>query len=189
MHISRRTYAVQWNLGIPTNIFQCKYIYDRVKEYLLYFLIMKSTTVVWLDIFVCISATNPVYYSFFIYVRGVSTVTEETLSPQYSGQRMNSYAISQLQFCIYKTSQCDRSILSNIAFIRKVISLNAIKLTLHYLIIYKVLHRHFIFKKRYIIIRKESQFQSTRVHSDFKLCNCAVAFFFCAIQCQIVQVV
>ena len=42
---------------------------------------MKSATVVWVDLFVCISDTNPVYYSFIFCVRGVSDFIEETLSP------------------------------------------------------------------------------------------------------------
>ena len=50
---------------------------------------MKAATVVWIDIFVCISDTNPVYYSFIFCFRGVSDFMEEKLSPQYLGQRLN----------------------------------------------------------------------------------------------------
>ena len=51
MHISRHTSIFPWNLDVPTNYLQCKYIYDRVKEYLLYFWIMKAAKMVCLDIF------------------------------------------------------------------------------------------------------------------------------------------
>ena len=43
---------------------------------------MKAATVVWIDIFVCISDTNPVYYS-FVFVRGVSDAIEGTVLPKY----------------------------------------------------------------------------------------------------------
>ena len=55
--------------------------------------------------------------------------------------------------------------------------------------IYQVLYHCFIFKIWYIMIRKGSQIQSTRVHSDFKHCNCDVTLLFRDIQYQIVQVV
>ena len=58
MHISSLVSTVPWILDAPTNFLQYKYIYDRVKEYLLYFWSMKYATVVWIDLFVCISDTN-----------------------------------------------------------------------------------------------------------------------------------
>ena len=60
MHIFSCTYTVSWTLYVPTNIIQCKYIYDRLKEYRIYFRHIKSVTVVWIDLFVCISDTNPI---------------------------------------------------------------------------------------------------------------------------------
>ena len=63
---------------------------------------MKVATVVWLNIFVCISATNPVYH--FLFFWGDSAVIEEILSPQYSGQKINSYDTYYIQFWIDKTS-------------------------------------------------------------------------------------
>ena len=65
MHIFSCTYTVSWTLYVPTNIIQCKYIYDRLKEYRIYFRHIKFVTVVWIDLFVCISDTNPIQYSFF----------------------------------------------------------------------------------------------------------------------------
>ena len=59
----------------------------------------------------------------------------------------------------------------------------------HSLMVYQFLHHCFIFKKWYIIIRKGSQFQSTRLHSDFNQCNCTVALFFRDIQYQIAHIV
>ena len=53
----------------------------------------KGVRVVWLELFVCISVANNVWY-WFVFVRGVSAVTEGTLFPQCPGQKMNSSAIA-----------------------------------------------------------------------------------------------
>ena len=45
-------------------------------------------------IFLCVFQPQTLFSIHFLWVRGASTVTEETLSPQYSGQNMNSYTTS-----------------------------------------------------------------------------------------------
>ena len=58
MNRSSHTSTVPRNLVTSMNYLQCKYIYDRVKEYLIQLWRMKYATVVWLDLFCLFNIKN-----------------------------------------------------------------------------------------------------------------------------------
>ena len=80
MHIFSRTYTVPWNSEVPTNILQRKYIYDRVNEYIFYFLSMKYLTVVWIVFFCVFNIQDLLSINFCLCPRCISFYRREILT-------------------------------------------------------------------------------------------------------------